>query len=72
MLLKEETWERIYDADNVNTVFNNIHCILLRYFEYSFPIIYKSYSTEHSDWIIKGIKTSCKRKRNLYIVETPT
>lgn len=66
MLLKEETWKTVYDTDNVNSVFNNTHCILLRYFEYNFPVIYKSYSIEHNNLIIKGIKISCGRKRNLY------
>jgi len=56
MPLKGEIWERVYDADNVNRVFNNIHCILLRYFENNFPIIYKSYRIEHNDCIIKCIK----------------
>ena len=46
MPLKEEACERVYDVDNVNRAFNNIHCILLRYFENSFPIIYKSYRIE--------------------------
>jgi len=47
--------------------FNNFHCILLRYFANSFPIIYKIYRIEHDDWVTKGIKISRKRKRNLYI-----
>jgi hypothetical protein len=47
-------------------MFNNFHCILLRHFENSFPIQYKLYRTKHNVWIIKGIKISCKRKRNLY------
>jgi hypothetical protein len=46
---------------------NNFHCILLRYFANSFHIIYKIYRIEHNDWIMKGIKISCKRKQNLYI-----
>jgi hypothetical protein len=53
-------------------MFNNFHCILLRHFENSFPIQYKSYKTKHNEWITKGIKISCKRKRNLYNIHKQT
>jgi len=33
-----------------------------------FPIQYKTYRTKHNDWITRGTKISCKRKRNLYII----
>jgi hypothetical protein len=66
--LREEAWDSVYNSDDVNRMFNNFHCILLRHFENSFPIQYKSYRTKHNDWITKGIKISCKRKRNLYTV----
>jgi hypothetical protein len=49
VLLKEEMWDTVYNADNVNRMFNNFHCILLRYFENSFAISYKSYRIEHND-----------------------
>jgi hypothetical protein len=63
MLLKEETWHTVYNADNVNRMFNNFHCILLRHFENSFLISCKSYRIEHNNWITEGIKMSCKRKK---------
>jgi hypothetical protein len=63
MLLKEETWHIVYNADNVNRMFNNFHCIPLRHFENSFPVSCKSYRTEHNNWIKKGIKMLCKRKK---------
>jgi hypothetical protein len=66
MLLKEETWYTVYNADNVKRMFNNFHCIHLRHFENSFPVSYRSYTIEHNNWITKGIKTSCKRKRTPY------
>lgn len=31
MILKEEAWDTVYSAHNVNQMFNNFHCILLRY-----------------------------------------
>jgi hypothetical protein len=66
MLLKEETWDTVYNSKNVNRMFNNLHCIVLRHFKNSFPVSYKSYRIEYNNWITKGIKTSCKRKRTLY------
>jgi hypothetical protein len=66
--LREEAWDSVYNSDDVNRMFNNFHCILLRHIENSFPIQYKSHRTKHNDWITKGIKISCKRKRNLYTV----
>jgi hypothetical protein len=66
--LREEVWDSVYNSKDVNKMFNNFHCILLRHFKNSFPIQYKTYRPKHNDWITKGIKISCKRKRNLYII----
>jgi hypothetical protein len=62
MLLKEETWDTVYNADNVNRMFNNFHCILQRYFENSFPVSYKSYRTEHNNWITNVLKHHVRKK----------
>jgi hypothetical protein len=32
MLLKEQTWDTVYNVVNVNRMFNNFLCVLLRYF----------------------------------------
>jgi hypothetical protein len=66
--LREEARDSVYNSDDVNRMFNNFHCILLRHFENSFPIRYKSYRTKHNDWVTTGIKISCERRRNLYII----
>lgn len=42
LLLKEETWNMVSNADNVNRMFNSFHCVLLRYYENSFPIVHKN------------------------------
>ena len=31
--LREEAWDLVYNSDDVNRMFNNFHCILLRHFE---------------------------------------
>ena len=53
---------------DVNCSFNNFHCTLIRHFENSFPSAFKSYKSKHNDWITKGIKISCQRKRYLYSI----
>ena len=66
--LREEVWNGVYDSRDVNCSFNNFHCTLIRHFENSFPSVFKLYEAKHNDWITKGIKTSCQRKRYLYSV----
>jgi hypothetical protein len=31
-------WESVFNADNVNGMFNNFHCVFLRNYEICFPI----------------------------------
>jgi hypothetical protein len=33
LLLREETWDTVYDTEDVNSMFNNFHGIFLRHFE---------------------------------------
>jgi len=66
--LREEAWDSVYNSEDVNEMFNNFHCILLRHFESSFSLRYKSYITKHNGWITKGIKISCQRKTDLYLM----
>ena len=66
--LREEVWNGVYDFRDVNCSFNNFHCTLLRHFENRFPSAFKLYKPKYNNWITKGIKTSCQRKRYLYSV----
>jgi hypothetical protein len=66
--LREETWDSVYNSDDVNGMCNNFHCILIRHFENSFPITNKSYRNKYNNWITKGIRISCKRKRDFYTI----
>jgi len=70
--LREEAWDSIYNSEDVNEMFNNFHCILLRHFANSFPLSYKSYITKNNGWITKAIKISCQRKRDLYFMYRPS
>ena len=66
--LRGEAWDSVYNSIDVNNIFNNLHCILLRHFEKSFPSMFKSYRPRHNGWITKGIRISCQRKRDLYSI----
>jgi len=66
--LREEAWDSVYNSEDINEMFNNFHCILLRHVENSFPLRYKSYITKHNGWITKGIKISCQRRKDLYFM----
>jgi hypothetical protein len=66
--LKKESWLTVYEAKNVNGMFNNFHFTFQRIFESSFPIVYKGYKSHDNGWITTGIRISCKRKQSLYII----
>jgi hypothetical protein len=66
-LLKNETWEQIYDSSCVNVAFNKFQETLVRYYETSFPIIYVNNKDKQNKWITKGIKISCSKKRELFL-----
>jgi hypothetical protein len=65
-LLKNETWEQIYDSTCVNVAFNKFQETLVRHYETSFPIIYVNNKAKQNKWITKGIKISCSKKRELF------
>src|SRR5215470_15366607 len=49
-------------------MFNNFHNILVRNFENSFPSISVRNKQKSNNWITSGIKISCRRKRELYLL----
>jgi hypothetical protein len=65
-LLKEETWNQVYDSLDINETFNAFQDTLLRHFEASFPIVYINHRSKQNNWITKGIKISCNKKRELF------
>jgi hypothetical protein len=56
--LREEVWDSVYNSDDVNRMFDNFHCILLRHFENSFPMRTDSNMQLYGPFIGKGI--NCK------------
>ena len=71
LLLQEENWESVYNTDNINEMFKNFQNILIRSFDNSFPLKMtgnRGNSNKNNNWISNGIKISCKRKRELYLL----
>ena len=53
--------------DDANTSFNKFLNICLRIFHACFIKKHIKFNTNSNPWITKGIKTSCNRKRELYL-----
>ena len=65
-LLKQETWQSVYQTQDTNNMFNSFLNTFLHVFETSFPVKYSSIKEKKNAWITQGIKILCKQKRNLY------
>ena len=65
--LSYETWDSIFEGDDVNEIFNSFLNTYLRIFYSSFPLIKAKRRAANNSWITQGIKISCKHKRTLYV-----
>ena len=68
-LLSWEQWEEVFGVVDVNIMFNNFLNTYLRCYYSSFDKrrVYNSNCTSN-EWITKGIKVSCRKKRELYVL----
>jgi ribosomal protein L33 len=69
--LSHETWNPVIGGKDVNLTFNSFLNLFLINFNSCFPVIYRESSKREKFkpvWITKGIKISCKRKRELYML----
>jgi len=64
--LSYETWEQVFNGNYVNDILNSFLNTFLRIYYSSFPLIRVKNKMNQNSWIIPGIITSCKRKRELY------
>jgi len=62
-----KNWEEIFMEDDANTSFNKFLTIYLKIFHTCFIKKHTNFNTISKPWITKGIKTSCNRKRELYL-----
>jgi hypothetical protein len=64
--LSYETWDTTFTSNDINIMFNSFLNTYLRTFYSSFPL--KKIQKKSNNWITAGIKTSCNRKRELYLL----
>jgi len=64
--LSHETWEQVFDGNDVNKIFNSFLNIFLRIYYSSFPLVQAKSKVNQNSWITPGIITSCEHKRELY------
>ena len=64
-----ESWNTIFNSEDVNDMFNSFLNIYLRIFYSSFPLkkVIGRNKNDNNNWITTGIKTSCRHKRELYV-----
>jgi hypothetical protein len=67
--LSNESWDAIFNNEDINVMFNSFLNTYLRIFYSSFPIIRVTnrYENQCKKWITQGIKIPCKHKRGLYL-----
>ena len=68
-LLSWELWEDVFNTNDTNTMFNNFLNTYLRCYNASFATK-KVFNKNRfpNGWITKGIKVSCKRKSELFVL----
>jgi len=64
--LSHESWEQVFQGNDVNMIFNTFLNIFLRIYNSSFPLTLVKNKMTQNSWITTGIITSCKHKRELY------
>jgi hypothetical protein len=66
--LSWEQWDNIFWNNNVNNMFNNFLNTYLRCYHSSFLKKEFKYNHTYNQWITKGIKISCKKKKELFLL----
>jgi hypothetical protein len=62
--LNNESWDGVFNNNDVNLMFNSFLNTYLKIFYSSFTLIKSKSSNYNNNWITLGIKISCKRKEN--------
>lgn len=65
--LSFETWDDTFGGNDVNIIFNNFLNTYLRIFYSSFTKRKIKNKPKANAWLTKGIRISCRNKRNLYL-----
>jgi len=65
--LRYETWEPVFDGNDVSRIFSSCLNTYLGLFYSSFPLIQVDNVGNNNSWIAPGIIIPCKHKRELYM-----
>ena len=67
--LNNESWDMVFNSEDINNMFNSFFNDYLRIFNSSFPLhtVTVRKNLTKNKWITKGIKISCNNKRKLYL-----
>ena len=65
--LSYETWDSVFEGNDINIIFNSFLNIFLWHYYSSFLVIKANKLSNDNSWITSGIRTSRKRKWVLYI-----
>jgi hypothetical protein len=66
--LSYESWDNIFLDDDVNVIFNNFLNTYLRIYNPSLPAEKFLVKSNTKPWLTTGIRTSCLRKKELYLL----
>jgi hypothetical protein len=66
--LSYESWDNVFLDEDMNVIFNNFLNTYLRIFNASFPAKKFLVKSNTKPWLTTGIRTSCLRKRELYLL----
>ena len=66
--LSYESWDSVFNGEDVDTIFNEFINTYLRVFHHSFPCKRFSSNQNMKPWISRGIIVSSQHKRDLYML----
>jgi hypothetical protein len=68
-ILSNESWDTVFNNEDVNDMYNSFSNYYLRIFNLSFPLqtVMIRKNPTNNKWITKGIKIPCNNERKLYL-----
>jgi hypothetical protein len=63
-----ESWDNVFINEDVDIIFNNFLNTYLRIFNTRFPTEKSHIKHNNKPWLTTGIKISCNKKRELYLL----
>ena len=67
--ISSESWDEVFNSSDIDFMFNSFHNTYLRIYYSSFPLLRTKRKNYKYNWITLGIKTSCKRKRAIFLMQ---